>query len=56
MKKYAVIRDTVLMEDEGRIHLLKVCNSRQEAEAYIKDYTSDGYFSRKDFLVLEEEG
>lgn len=55
MRKWAAIRRPVLMEDEGRYELTVVRNSKKECEEFIAEYCKDGYFSRGDFLILEEQ-
>lgn len=56
MSKLAVMRRPVLPEDEGRHFLLKVCDSRKEADDFIDEYTEydKGYFHKCDLYVLEE--
>jgi hypothetical protein len=53
-KRIVILRYPCLPEDEGRTHLMRICESREDAEHWIKEYCADGYFSRGNFGVVEE--
>lgn len=52
MKKYVVMRKPVLPEDEGKAFFMKVVDSKEAAEEYIKEHCL-GFFSRRDYMVAE---
>lgn len=51
--KYLVIREACLMEDEGKDHHIGVYNTREEAEAKVAEWISDGYFKQSDMKIVE---
>jgi hypothetical protein len=54
MKRLVIMRSPVLMEDEGRHEFIKICNSREEAEGWIRAQ-KDEYFKTEDYYILEEK-
>lgn len=53
-KKFVVMRYPVLMEDEGRHFLERICSSREEAEEWIAAQ-KDEYFKPQDYYIAEEK-
>jgi hypothetical protein len=53
MGRTVIIRKAVLMEDEGREHLVKIMNSRQEAIEWVAKQAGQ-YFGPGDYRILEE--
>lgn len=51
--KYIVIRKAVLMEDEGREHIIDVFYTEDDAKQCIEEETrrDTGYFRRSDFYI-----
>jgi hypothetical protein len=41
------------MEDEGRLSIISVHQTREDAEKAAADYCNDGYFSRSDLEIQE---
>lgn len=57
MKHFVIIRRAVLMEDEGRENIVKVCRTRAEAETWIAKQAGE-YFGSSDYYIavpLEED-
>lgn len=49
-----IIRKAVLMEDEGREHLIKICASLEEAKEWVAKQAGE-YFSPTDYRIMREE-
>lgn len=53
-EEYIVIRYPVLMEDEGRHHLINTFRTREEAEGWIKGQEGQ-YFKPGDYYIATKE-
>lgn len=51
--RIAIMRCPVLMEDEGRHELIKICDTQLEADEWIKDQEGE-YFGPGDYYILKE--
>lgn len=52
--RVAIMRRAVLMEDEGRSHLIKIVESKEEATKWIQEQKGQ-YFGPSDYYIMEEE-
>ena len=52
--KYIVMRMPCLMEDEGRSFYIGSANTKEEAEKIIECETADGYFTKNNYKIYEE--
>lgn len=51
MSRCVIMRHPVLMEDEGRPEVAKICDSVEEAKAWI-DSQKNEYFKPQDYFIL----
>lgn len=55
-KRAVVIRKPVVMEDEGRFHVVKLYPTKAEAQAWVKSQTvAKDYYGADDYEVYEVE-
>ena len=54
MKKFAVMRSPVLMEDEGRHFFVRDFETKIEAETWIACQKNE-YFKPQDYYILESQ-
>lgn len=52
---FIIVRKAVLMEDEGREEFVKVYETREAAEKWIKDQKEE-YFKPLDYYIAETTG
>lgn len=51
---YVIMRMPVLMEDEGRHFVIKVCQTKEECLSWLdKNATEKDYFKRGDYYITE---
>jgi hypothetical protein len=51
-KRCTIMRSPCLMEDEGRSHLVKICESVEEAQQWIERQRGQ-YFGPEDYYIMQ---